>query len=385
MWRRRHVIIPTLYHCPIGVTTKFNDTGITASQCYQAASDVLVACSSTGAMALNNAQDGMAGRDAYAVTNSSPDGKLGFSFANVPAIGIDTGGCVQDNVTGLMWEVKTTDSLLRDWRITYTNYDSITALQKSNGTVAPTQTEIDAATNSVGFKNSVNTQGLCGHSDWRLPTAAELQSIVDYSVATPEPTVDAIWFPNTQGLTGLFWSATPWGYPSKAWEVYFSNGEYAVSNRDIGHFVRLVRAGQPQTPPRYTVSADGQEVTDNQTTLIWRRCSEGMNWDGATCASVANTFTHEAALQRAAAQATSTGIAWRLPNARELASISIPSTPIDPTAFPAMPASLWAIFWSASPYVNDPRYAWLVDFVEGSVNFGSRSNAYYVRLVRAGQ
>ncbi|MEQ1812925.1 MAG: hypothetical protein ABL860_00520, partial [Candidatus Nitrotoga sp.] len=35
-----------------------------------------------------------------------------------------TGGCVRDNVTGLMWEVKTADGGLRDWTKSYTNYDS---------------------------------------------------------------------------------------------------------------------------------------------------------------------------------------------------------------------------------------------------------------------
>ena len=368
------------------VTGKLNDTGITASQCYQAGSDVLVACSSAGAMALNNAQDGMAGRDANVATNSNTDGKLGFSFASV------AGGCVQDNVTGLMWEVKTTDGGLRDWNNGYTNYDSTTALQKWNGTpysyVAPTQAEIDAPTNSIGFKNSVNVQGLCGYSDWRLPTADELQSIVDYSVAGvagPGPTIDATWFPNTQGLA--FWSASPEvGYSGGAWYVFFFNGDVTVNDRNNRYYVRLVRAGQSPISPRYTVSADGQEVTDNQTKLIWRRCSEGMNWDGSTCAGVARTFTHEAALQRATAQASSTGIAWRLPDVKELASIADKSRSypaIDPAAFPATPAD---VFWSASPYVGYSGNAWVVHFVNGYVNNSYlRRNSHYVRLVRAGQ
>ena len=43
------------------VPRALNDTGITSSQCHQAGSDVLVACSSAGAITLNNAQDGMVG------------------------------------------------------------------------------------------------------------------------------------------------------------------------------------------------------------------------------------------------------------------------------------------------------------------------------------
>lgn len=357
------------------VNTKLNDTGITASQCYQAGSDALVACSSAGAMALSNAQDGMAGRDV--ATNSNADGKLGFSFTSV------TGGCVQDNVTGLMWEVKTANGDLRDWTKTYTNY--------SAADLGPTS-QYGTATDASGFVTAVNASNLCGHSEWRLPTADELQSIVDYSVSSPGPTVDAIWFPNTQG--SAFWSASPWfgggtsSYIYNAFAVLFNSGAvYDTYGRTDTHFVRLVRAGQSQTPPRYTLSADGQEVTDNQTNLIWRRCAEGMVYSGGTCTGTARTFTHEAALQRASAQAGSPGIAWRLPNIKELSSIAdksfSPAMAIDPTAFPAMPGNE---FWSASPDVGNSLNAWEVFFGDGFVgNYYGRNNTFYVRLVRASQ
>jgi YD repeat-containing protein len=208
-------------------TSKLNDTGITASQCYQAGSDTLVACNSSGALALNNAQDGMAGRDANIVTNSNTDGKLGFSFTNV------TGGCVQDNVTGLMWEVKTTDGGLRDKNKTYTNYSTTYNPSNLYGT----------ATDASGFVAAVNATNLCGYSDWRLPTADELQSIVDYSVASPGPVIDATWFPNTQDY--LFWSASPYvGDSSSAWVVIFYYGVVSFNVRTETYYVRLVRAGQ---------------------------------------------------------------------------------------------------------------------------------------------
>jgi len=135
----------------------------------------------------------------------------------------------------------------------------------------------------------------------------------------------------------------------------------------------------------YVISTDGSEVTDQKTGLIWRRCAEVMSWSGTTCTGTASMFTHEAALQQAAAQATGTGVAWRLPNIKELASIadrSRSNPAIDSTAFPATPAS-W--FWSSSPYVGDSYSAWYVNFNYGFVlNYG-RGNAVYVRLVRAGQ
>jgi PKD repeat protein len=238
---------------PAAVATgKLNDTGITASQCYQAGSNVLLSCTSAAAIGLNSAQDGMQGRDAAAATNSATDGKLGFSFTKIGANGetlpasATAWNCVKDNVTGMMWEVKTSDGGLRDGAKTYTNVDSTAADQWGTG-INPTQAQIDAASNSVGFKNAVNTVGLCGATDWRLPTADELQGIVDYGVAYPGPTINATWFPNTYG--GPFWSSSPYvGSPYYAWIVSFKGGfvggSFGGLNRDFSYSARLVRAGQ---------------------------------------------------------------------------------------------------------------------------------------------
>ena len=240
-------------------TAKLNDTGVAASQCYQAASDVLVACNTAGATALNAAQDGMVGRDVTA--NNGIDGMLGFSFTKVCNSGQLAGtgacpvaavlgsaandwGCTQDNVTGLMWEVKTADGGLRDSAKTYTNYDSTTILQKLSGTVrvAPTQAEIDAASNSVGFMNSVNAQGLCGYKDWHLPTADELKSIVDYGAPNTDPNVDASWFPNTQRQ--FYWTSSPLAdYTVDAWYLNFGYGNLSYGDRS-STYVRLVRIVQ---------------------------------------------------------------------------------------------------------------------------------------------
>lgn len=138
----------------------------------------------------------------------------------------------------------------------------------------------------------------------------------------------------------------------------------------------------------YVISADGSEVTDQKTGLIWRRCAEGMVFSSGTCKGIASKFTHEEALQRAATQASSTGIAWRLPNVKELSSIadkSLSNPAIDPAAFPAMPPSTTA-FWSASPFVNRSGSVWVVSFYNGGISDFSRDRtSYYVRLLRAGQ
>jgi Protein of unknown function (DUF1566) len=226
-----------------------NDTGVTASQCYQAGSDVLLSCTSAAAIALNPAQDGMTGRDSTPASNSAADGKLGFSYTKIGASGqtlpasATSWACVKDNLTGLVWEVKTSDGGLRDRAKTYSNVDSTASDQWGTGT-NPTQAQIDAASNSVGFKNAVNAATLCGASDWRLPTAKELESLVDYGVADPGPTIDAAWFPNT--VSQWSWSSSPdmVVFPHYAWYVNFYVGAVVSDLREAPLSVRLVRAGQ---------------------------------------------------------------------------------------------------------------------------------------------
>ena len=69
---QRHLLPP--HSPPLPGQGALNDSGITANQCYQAGSDILVACSTLGATTLNAAQDGMVGRDANVSTNSNSDG-----------------------------------------------------------------------------------------------------------------------------------------------------------------------------------------------------------------------------------------------------------------------------------------------------------------------
>jgi len=216
---------PTVAIQPPTGTHPLNDTGIPATLCYAAGSGALVSCTSPAAIALNDKQDGMVGRD---VTDPNPaDGKLGFSFSEVPRAG---GGfyarteCVKDNVTGLMWEGKTADGGLRDWQRVYSNW----------GDGRPGD--------ATAYVVSVNATELCGHSDWRLPDRHELQGIVDYEMASHgPPAIDTAWFPNTWS-NWTYWSSSPLaGVPDSAWVVNFGRGEVFPFARANISRLRLVR------------------------------------------------------------------------------------------------------------------------------------------------
>ena len=135
-------------------------------------------------------------------------------------------------------------------------------------------------------------------------------------------------------------------------------------------------------------------ITDPETGLIWKKCSEGQTWSGAgnNCSiGAATAFTWQAALQRA--QEVNDGSAgenfaetdWRLPNIKELTSIAelrCSNPAINNTIFPE---TLINFFWSSSPYAPGAGNAWSVHFdfgLDGAVN---KSGFNRVRLVRSGQ
>ena len=136
---------------------------------------------------------------------------------------------------------------------------------------------------------------------------------------------------------------------------------------------------------RYALSPDGTEVSDAVQDLVWRRCPEGRSLVAGQCTAGSTlTFTHEAALLHAATVADSTGLPWRLPNAKELAAIadlSVSKPAIDALAFPNTPL---LAFWTSTPQImhGGTGSALTVDFYQGYLATAARQSLKPVRLVR---
>ncbi len=376
-------------------TGNLPDTGITSEQCYGLSSDILISCTSSTAIALNAKQDGMVGRDV--TSPAAADGKLGFSYSDVPK---PAGGvyakteCVKDNITGLTWEGKTLINFsdLRSVYKTYTNFTSTSFPVKWNGSVYvnPTQADIDSNTNSVGYKNYVNSIALCGYTDWRLPEISELTGIfITGNLAVYG--LDRDWFPSASSIRP-YWSGTDVidGSPLSSIRSWSANEDGTIINnlRENQLEVKLVRGNIPSSSNRYSYINGGVEVADGQTGLIWKRCAVGSAWSGSACVGIVSQMTHENALTHASTQ---TG--WRLPNKSELISIldfSRGNPTINTVVYPlsyiigigAPFLDMGARYWSSSPDANHiSNGSWYVS-AAGSIWSEYRTSPNQVRLVR---
>ena len=229
-----------------GITTCGNYTGIESSSkegsnnqlnCFNDNGDWLT---TDGTYQIPAGQDGHYGRD---VTGNDPNnGHAGFNFTKIDATGgalaanATEWSCVKDNVTGLIWEVKT-DGGLHDKDTEYSWYQTL-----NDGGYSGDENSIN---NTSAFAAQVNSVGLCGAtSGWRLPTREELRSLVSYDRITPS--IDIDYFPNTTAINEVYWSSSPFldAYRNSwAWAFSFGDGTSFRLTKSIDLHVRLVRSG----------------------------------------------------------------------------------------------------------------------------------------------
>jgi len=229
-------------------TGKLNDTGITWGGDYSSGNNT--DCSGETI----SQQDCSHGRDV--THNDNSDGHAGFIFTKLDANGNPLAAsatewdCVQDHVTGLIWEVKTDANGgvkgLRDTGWAYMNTTNMTGYDprdtEDKGICLASSNYLDGIyCHTEGYRIAVNSQGLCGASDWSLPTANELASLVNFNRTSPA--IDSTYFPNSSSR--VVWSGSPYADDStRAWLVKFSLGSSKHDVRTEGKSVRLVRRDQ---------------------------------------------------------------------------------------------------------------------------------------------
>jgi hypothetical protein len=144
--------------------------------------------------------------------------------------------CTKDNNTGLIWEIKTDDSELRDNHWSYTWYDGSHGYrEKYNFNCKYSDC------NTYSFINAVNAQGLCGANDWRMPTKDELLGISIKRDSSGDLTViDETYFPDKPSTEFLTSSGSSVDY--RRWR-YMSISSILMDT-SFYDSVRLVRNAQ---------------------------------------------------------------------------------------------------------------------------------------------
>lgn len=208
-------------------TQNINDTGIDWGGDYPDGNNLT--CTSN----ISSPQDCHQGRDA--TNNNNSDGNAGFSFTKLDENGnalnsiAGSWSCIRDDVTNLVWEVKTDDGGIHDKDISY-RWGGITHVGNFG-----TEFFDDW---DVLVNGSNNGSGLCGFTNWRVPTLQELKSIVD--LGNLAPAIDSNFFPNTLNL--IFWTNSPEAFAVEfANSVSFFAGHSNRTARTLANRVRLVR------------------------------------------------------------------------------------------------------------------------------------------------
>lgn len=272
----------------------------------------------------------------------------------------------KDNVTNLVWKTCSEDKSDADC---------------TTGTASPMTW--NNAVNKCAALNTANSgTGYASIKTWRLPTYAELQTLVDYEESTPA--ISATYFPSTVATS--YWSSTTSVTNTRnAWRVGFNNGNSNYDDKTHGNSVRCVSSGQPIAIAAFTDNGNGT-VTATATGLVWQKCTEGQT-PGTTCKDNVSmnkygaiTKTWQEALTTCK-NLTLAGKTWRLPSINELLSIVDMSKyqPAIDTSF--FPASVTTSYWSSTTDVSNPTNAWHVYFAHGYVSSYNKTTSNYVRCV----
>ena len=392
-------------------------------------------------------EDCEVGRDA--TLNDDSDGNAAFVFTKLDISGnvttsttIGDWSCVLDHTTGLIWEVKTNDGTLRDPSKFFTwynpnhgqDYDKDGNAIDFNGTASDQDTQDFIV--YVNSDSSINNgSGLCGHTNWRLPTVHEIKGLADYDAVAANglggyssPSIDTDYFPHALASQyNWYWTSHlnvdpdvnsngddtvagssisnyyAWAYNSAESRTRSGTGS-TVGSTVRSNYVRLVSSSaavashfSDYSDDRYTDNGDGT-ISDARTGLMWMQCSYGQTYDGGDTNSdgiICEGSPTFGSWQQAFAWAADSNANvdygyndWRLPNIKELGSIVDFGSAIPAINQSIFPNTSTGSYWTSTPSKaldvdsNDDTQSASIWFHTGDHGLNKRTANLYLRLVR---
>lgn len=346
-----------------------NDTGITVSG--NGTSGINATCTKAIQNGGHVPQDCDQGRDADSTIagNKVGTGAAAFDFTKLGSDGLplavqnvawsangnETAGsqwsCIRDNVTGLVWEIKTASGPHSfNNKVTWGNRNNLVATS--------------------------NTEAYCGITTWRVPSLAELLTIAHNGRSNPA--MDVPRFPNAKNQS--YWTSDPVsGVTANAWTVNFFSGIGNSKAKTSNFQVRLIAgdyAASRFEGSRFIDNSDGT-LTDLVTGLMWKRCPEGLS--GATCnqGTVSNKVWGVA--MKTARDSTFAGYDdWRLPNLKEMQTLVdvTKNNPAQDTSVFPNPKNVLNYWTSSLTKKNTPvTQSWRVNFQRGLSEFKVRTQS----------
>lgn len=220
-----------------------------------------------------------------------------------------------------------------------------------------------------------DTLQLGGFDDWRLPTPLEAYSILNHQASNPA--MDGAYF--TKTAAEYWWTdETQAGDPARVWVTNAGGGvgnhlkaETLSAGGTKKMHVRCVRNTWSTPVNMRFEENDPGIVTDNMTDLHWRKVL------------ASTSVTWEEALGMAESAEYGGFTDWRLPNIKELQSItdlSRTNPGINVTAFPDMGVRK---IWASTSLPNQTVQAWYLDTRYGITTHDLKTNKYDVLLVRS--
>lgn len=171
--------------------------------------------------------------------------------------------CVLDNKFGLTWEVKTASPGLHNGANTYSWYERdpfLKVYEGSQNSGACTGSGCD----TEAFVAAVNAENLCGYSDWRIPSKADLGTILDAAARFPGPTVPKDFLPNVNNSKIGYWTSSPFEkHKSGTWAWRFDHGIDFVALKKEIHYLMLVRGTAPTLEDQEKAQKEQEKAQNN--------------------------------------------------------------------------------------------------------------------------